>query len=113
MEPKIILIIISLSSGLLAMGLSIPLINGKIPPNYFYGLRVKKTLSNKEIWYKANSHLGKDLLKAGLIVFIFAVVLLVFQAKLPLAIILLVVPSYTIIAFSICIARALWYLSKL
>lgn len=36
------------------LGLSIPLIRGRVGPNFLYGVRTRKTLSSPEIWYKAN-----------------------------------------------------------
>ena len=37
---------------------SIPLIFKKIKPDFFYGLKTKKTLENEETWYKANKVFG-------------------------------------------------------
>jgi len=54
--------------GLLFIGLSIPLILGRVPPNHFYGCRTEKTLSDPEIWYEANRISGKDFLLAGVLV---------------------------------------------
>jgi uncharacterized membrane protein len=54
------------SVGLSYSLLALPLIMKKIKPNRWYGFRVKKTLSNPEIWYKANQIAGKNMLLAGL-----------------------------------------------
>lgn len=51
--------------GLLFIGISIPLILEKVPPNRWYGLRVAKTFSNQRIWYAANRVAGYDLLGVG------------------------------------------------
>ncbi len=51
--------------GLIFIGLSIPLIQRKIRPNAFYGLRVAETLENEIVWYEANARSGKDLLWLG------------------------------------------------
>jgi hypothetical protein len=53
-------------SPLLAV-LAVPRILGKIPPNGWYGFRVKKTMENPEIWYPVNVYSGKWLLAIGLI----------------------------------------------
>jgi uncharacterized membrane protein len=50
----------------LAITLSIPMVLNKIPPNRFYGFRTRKTLSNSEIWYRANRLAGIDLMVASL-----------------------------------------------
>jgi uncharacterized membrane protein len=49
----------------LTIALSIPMVLGKIPPNRFYGFRTRKTLSNPEIWYRANRAAGIDLIVAA------------------------------------------------
>jgi uncharacterized membrane protein len=50
----------------LAIALAIPMVLGKIPPNRLYGFRTRKTLSNPEIWYRANRLAGIDLIVASL-----------------------------------------------
>lgn len=62
-------------SGLLVVGLSIPMILGKVKPNWWYGFRTPKTLSDERIWYKANAYAGKLLLVIGLSWVVGAVVL--------------------------------------
>jgi uncharacterized membrane protein len=50
----------------LTIALSVPMVLGKIPPNRFYGFRTRKTLSNPEVWYRANRLAGIDLIVASL-----------------------------------------------
>jgi uncharacterized membrane protein len=64
--------------GLLFVGLSIPLIKKRVPPNPYYGFRTKKTLSDPKIWYEANRVSGRDLLVAGALITITSFVMLVF-----------------------------------
>ena len=66
-EVTLIVSISFLIPGIIEIILSVPLIREKVKPNIFYGFRVKKTLSNKETWYKVNKYVGKDMLVAGLI----------------------------------------------
>lgn len=54
--------------GLLYIGISIPLIMGKVPPNAYYGFRTAKTMSNPDIWYKANAYSGWALLVSGVVI---------------------------------------------
>lgn len=61
--------------GLIEIGLSIPLILHKVPPNGFYGFRVAKTLSNEDTWYKANEFSGKLMLVSGVMALILAGIL--------------------------------------
>ena len=65
-EGKVFLLILFVASGLLLAVLSVPLIFRKIPPNYWYGFRVRATLENEEVWYPANEYAGKWLLWVGM-----------------------------------------------
>jgi len=49
------------------IGLSLPLMLGRIGPNLWYGVRTRKTLASKEIWYRANRVGGLYLTVATLI----------------------------------------------
>jgi uncharacterized membrane protein len=59
--------------GVLYIGLGIPLLKGRIPPNRFYGARTRKTLSDERIWYAVNRVTGRDLIIGGVAVMITAV----------------------------------------
>ena len=65
-EGKVVLLILFVASGLLLAVLSVPLIFRKIPPNYWYGFRVRATLENEEVWYPANEYAGKWLFWVGM-----------------------------------------------
>ena len=54
--------------GLLFVVLSVPLIQGRVPPNSFYGFRTAKSLSDPKIWYEINRISGVDLLIAGVLI---------------------------------------------
>ena len=54
--------------GMLFVGLSIPLIRNRVPPNRYYGFRKRRTLSDPKIWYEVNHISGKDLFVAGVII---------------------------------------------
>jgi hypothetical protein len=51
--------------GLLLVGLSIPLLLTKIPPNGWYGFRTRLTLSDPRIWYPVNAWGARRLLWIG------------------------------------------------
>lgn len=53
--------------GLLLVGLSIPLLLGKVPPNPWYGFRVPSTLADATLWYKVNRHMARWLLMTGIL----------------------------------------------
>jgi uncharacterized membrane protein len=67
--------------GLLFVGLSIPLIQGRIPPNRYYGFRTPKTLSNPKIWYEVNRISGHDLFIAGALITIASLTMLAFAQR--------------------------------
>jgi hypothetical protein len=62
-----LLLIMFISTGLLLVVLSVPMIFKWIKPNGLYGFRVKKTLENPDIWYAVNSYSGKWLLATGVV----------------------------------------------
>ncbi|HXS14381.1 MAG TPA: SdpI family protein [Acidobacteriaceae bacterium] len=51
---------------LVLIAVSIPLVVGLVPPNWIYGFRTAKTMSNPQIWYEANRHAGANLIAAGI-----------------------------------------------
>lgn len=104
----IIFTVVFLGIGLLWIGLGIPLLYEKIGPNWWYGFRTAKTLSNKEIWYKANKYAAKDLIVLGCIQLIYNLV----SSMLPINMLLgnmLILIGGTIIM----LIRSLLYLRKL
>lgn len=44
---------------------SIPMVLRRVPPNPLYGFRTKLTLSNPDIWYRANAFSGWALMVAA------------------------------------------------
>ena len=62
--------------GLLFVGLSIPLIQERVPPNSTYGFRTAKSLSDPRIWYEINRISGLDLLIAGVLITLGSVAML-------------------------------------
>ena len=101
MGDEIILTITFLIVGLVEIMISIPLILEKIQPNHLYGFRVKKTLSDKDIWYRANKYVGKDMLIAGSILLVgslgFFIVEIDIMVVTTIGLLLLLVPLAVII----------------
>ena len=62
--------------GLLFIGLSIPLMQGRVPPNRCYGFRTRKTLSDPKIWYEVNRISGNDLFLGGVVITISSIIML-------------------------------------
>ncbi len=73
------LFIVYLLCGIIIIILSIPLLSGKIPPNHWYGLRVRETLNDKIVWYKANKISGRYLLIYGICIILLTNVLTILQ----------------------------------
>lgn len=67
--------------GLLMAGLGIPMMLRKVKPNYFYGFRTKKTLSDEKIWYEANAYAGRLLLWIGSIMLVLGLLLYLINAQ--------------------------------
>lgn len=62
--------------GALFVVLGLPLKHEKIPPNWFYGFRTRKTLSSAEIWYPVNRVAGGDMVVTGFVLILAALVML-------------------------------------
>ena len=45
--------------GLLLIALSLPLAYGKIPMNYFYGVRIPAAFKSEHHWYEINAYGGR------------------------------------------------------
>jgi hypothetical protein len=75
MNPLTLLFLVFVGSGLVLIAISIPLIQQRIKPNYWYGFRTRRTLGNPDIWYEVNSYAGKRLLISGIISTVAAIVL--------------------------------------
>jgi hypothetical protein len=75
MNPLTLLMLLFVGSGLLLVGISIPLIQRRVKPNYWYGFRTRRTLSDPQTWYDVNAYAGKRLLISGLITTIAAIML--------------------------------------
>lgn len=59
-------------AGCFLIGLSIPLIRGRVKPNGWYGFRITLTLNNPEIWYPVNRFAGWWLLGYAIVLVIAA-----------------------------------------
>jgi uncharacterized membrane protein len=62
--------------GGLFVGLSIPLMRNRVPPNQYYGFRTPKTLRDPKIWYEVNRIQGNDLFVAGAVIIISSLTML-------------------------------------
>jgi hypothetical protein len=67
------------ATGILLAALGIPLYKQRVPPNMWYGCRTEKSLSDERIWYSVNRVTGRDMIIAGVIIFV--ATLLVFPLR--------------------------------
>ncbi len=61
-------VLLFVTIGVVLIGIGMPLLRERVPPNPWYGLRTPKTCSDRKIWYAANRVCGRDLMIAGIIV---------------------------------------------
>jgi uncharacterized membrane protein len=66
MTPHSILLV----SAVLLVLLAIPLWLRRVPPNRFYGVRTRATLSDEARWYDVNARSGFDLFLAGVVLLV-------------------------------------------
>jgi hypothetical protein len=57
------------------IGISIPLIQGRLGPNPWYGFRVRRTLEDPDLWYPVNAYSGWWGLSVGVAEIVVAAVL--------------------------------------
>ena len=62
--------------GIVFVALGIQLKHEKVPPNWFYGFRTRRTLSDTNIWYAVNRVTGEDMILAGVVLTATAVLML-------------------------------------
>ena len=62
--------------GTILIGLSIPLVQGRVSPNSIYGFRTSKTLADPSTWYAANRFSGKVSIVVGAVMMLLAALLL-------------------------------------
>ena len=77
----IVPVILFAAVGLLFIGLAVPLIKRRIPPNHLYGFRVAATLASEEVWYAANEYAGRQLRLLGVIILAAITILLLLQVE--------------------------------
>jgi uncharacterized membrane protein len=77
-----IAVLIFTGVGIVFIALGIPLFQGRVPPNSWYGCRTTRTLSDEKIWYAVNRVTGKDMILIGILVIISSLALFIFGRSL-------------------------------
>ena len=113
MKTPVVYWVVQVWAALLFVGLSIPFILGKIPPNAVAGFRTAKTMSNPGVWYEANRIMGWDLLWAGSAMLADLVTTWFFRGSIPFLTITFIHVGVTLTAITAMVVHGLWRLSKL
>lgn len=71
LRPDVVFIAI----GLLSFAVGLPMADRRIPPNRWYGVRIRETFADEHIWYEVNAQAGRGLALLGLVVLAAAVIL--------------------------------------
>jgi uncharacterized membrane protein len=72
----------ALVSGLVFIIAGLPFYFEKVRPNRWAGFRVAKTLSNPQIWYAANKVMGLDFIRAGIVLLVISIPVLMLRRTL-------------------------------
>lgn len=112
MTPTTLLLILFLVSGAVLIGISIPLIQGRVGPNRWYGFRVSGTLEDPKIWYSVNTYSGRRLLGVGVAVIVVATALY-FVPNIDVAVYASIVGGVAVGGLIIGLVQSFRYLQKL
>ena len=77
--PSINLIVAlsNLFCGLIVIGVSLPLVKGKVPMNRLYGVRFKRSFESDELWYEINRFGGRKMIRWSIVLLALGVISLV------------------------------------
>jgi uncharacterized membrane protein len=103
------LFILFVATGLTMIGVALPLVYRKIPPNHLYGFRVKRTLENREVWFAANAFAGQRLAWVGLATVVAAVVFYGLPIE-NIAVYATAVASVEMLGLTVAVVQSLRYL---
>lgn len=91
--------------GLLYVGLALPLIRRRVPPNRYYGFRTPRTLASRSTWYAANEVAGRALLVAGVVVSLGSLLLFPLARRLP-------VPLHVVAELALLVVATAWAMRR-
>ena len=97
-----------LGMGLVLLLLSIPLLQGKIKRNYWYGFRLPSVFRSEEVWLEVNRYGAKGLL-ASAVIFLIAAVGLYFWPGITLDVYALICALIFAVSLTVTIIRTMRY----
>jgi uncharacterized membrane protein len=68
MDESVGLPLVFVAVGVVFAALGVPLLRGRVRPNFWYGCRTHRTLSDERIWYAVNRVTGRDMIVGGAII---------------------------------------------
>jgi uncharacterized membrane protein len=113
MDPRTLLFTLFLCVGGVLCMISLPLILGRIGPNPFYGLRVKRTLDDPAVWYPANRVAAWWMLAAGALLMLVAAGVYLLLPRVGFVTYALTCLGTLVVALAVGFVRAWRYLRRL
>src|SRR5947209_1838236 len=107
-----LLLLLFLVSGAILIGISIPLIQGRVGPNRWYGFRVRRTLEDPKVWYPVNTYAAWRGLWLGVAVIVVATALY-FVPDLDVAVYASMVGGVAIAGVILVLVQSFRYLRQL
>ena len=107
-----LLLILFHVSGAILIGISIPLIQGRVGPNRWYGFRVRRTLEDPKVWYPVNTYAAWRGLWLGVAVIVVATALY-FVPDLDVAVYASMVGGVAIAGVILVLVQSFRYLRQL
>ena len=81
-EEASVLGIVHIGMGLLVIGLSIPLLRGRVRMNGWYGVRLPQAYKSEDNWYSLNRYGAIQLMRYGAVLIVSGVVVVLFPPRL-------------------------------
>lgn len=78
MDSTTMLYFLPYGVGVIYTALGVPLALGRIAPNDWYGVRIPKTMANRDVWYSMNRTCGRSMIVCGVLSLIIAFLLHMF-----------------------------------
>ena len=94
--------------GVILIGVSIPLLLGKIRMNHFYGFRIRKAFESEDNWYEINCYGAKALIRWSLVIMAVGIGCLYIEPQHVLT-----VAKIAFISLLFPVVQTLWYARNL
>lgn len=92
---------------------NIPLYQGKIKRNNWYGFRTPRTLSSDEIWYPVNKEAALNFIIASVFTLITTIVLFLLRAIIPEIVLVVILVAVTMFSIIGAVVKSFIFLRKL